>query len=270
MSRSDNRRRNRSSLLDLASQASIWLSPSSCSRSCLDQVESFEVEDDAGSESGDGTCSAIPTSLDVSKSELGDASLLDHDESAASMEQTSVNSLSSGQGGIKEGQPQETEMCLICLTEMSLADLRYPIMCRGHSCDYNFCLICAEEFLKSSKDDYQVASDGSRQVKIHLRCPNCRSDISTQIEETIQRRTEFLHSTEHPCTPARTPLPAVDESRLGPGFDPDNTIGPGVYLNRSGTTRSGKANLFAFIALCSVTDSLLPTHDKLPKRGRDG
>lgn len=231
---------------------------------------SFEVDDEAGD--GDDTCSAFSTSLAVSKSELGDASLLDHDECAPSMEQAPVrgqatNSVSTGQGGIKEGQTTETEMCLICSTEMSLADLRYPMKCPGQSCDYNFCLRCAEEFLKSSRDDYQVASDGSRQVKIHLRCPNCRRDISTQIEEIIHERNEFLFldSTEDPCTPAPTSLSAVDASLLGPEFDPDNKIATGIYLNRSGATRSARTRrlegLLENIDLASIPVALMQARE---------
>ena len=272
MSRSDKRRRNKSSLLDLASdffsgeesQSSSWLSPSSCSRSCLDQVVSFEVDDARRTSSdGSGKSPPIPTSLAAAiKSELDDASYIDRDDSAASMEQTPVRGLQatdSRQDGNNKGQTTETEMCLICSTEMSLADLRYPMKCLGHSCDYNFCLRCAKEFLKSSKDDYQMASDGSRQVKIHLRCPNCRSDISTQIEEIIHRRTECLESNEDPCTLAPTPLSAIDTSLLGPNFDPDNTIAaePGVYLNRSGTTRSG--NWIVRYA-CWIVVTLLDQH----------
>ncbi|EJK73935.1 hypothetical protein THAOC_04419 [Thalassiosira oceanica] len=230
-----------------ASQSSSWLSSSACSRSCLDQVVSLEVDVTrrTSCDGDDVACLAIPTSLTTSKCELGDASLLDHDDSAASIEQTlmrgqAANSVPTWRGGIKERQTTETEMCLVCSTEMSIADPRYPMKCPGRSCDFNFCLRCAEEFLTSSKDDYHMAIDGSRQVEIHLRCPNCRRDISTQKEEITHKRSEFFHLNEDPCTPAPTPLSAVDASLLGSKFDPNNNIATGVYLNRSGATRSAR------------------------------
>eukprot|EP00934_Nitzschia_sp_Nitz4_P005306 Nitzschia sp. Nitz4//scaffold29_size155292//618//1880//NITZ4_002629-RA/size155292-processed-gene-0.0-mRNA-1//1//CDS//3329546361//5296//frame0 len=42
--------------------------------------------------------------------------------------------------------------------------------------------------ISSSKDDYMEASDGSRQVKIWLRCPSCRSDLTYTIRDTLLLR----------------------------------------------------------------------------------
>ena len=84
--------------------------------------------------------------------------------------------------------------CPICLHHMSTtADILHPIQCPNKkSCRYNFCLDCMEALVKSSKEDYQIASDGSRRVKIKLSCPNCRADIAGIIEHAIQIRKEAL------------------------------------------------------------------------------
>mmetsp|Transcript_13830 Transcript_13830/g.29668 ORF Transcript_13830/g.29668 Transcript_13830/m.29668 type:complete len:482 (+) Transcript_13830:156-1601(+) len=79
-----------------------------------------------------------------------------------------------------------TEMCPICLNDMHAVDLLHPVQCPA--CSFNFCVNCLLALLASSKDDYEMASDGSRHVKIHLNCPNCRADISGTIEDTIRVR----------------------------------------------------------------------------------
>lgn len=50
------------------------------------------------------------------------------------------------------------------------------------------CLDCAESYIASSKDPYQKASDGSQQLKVFLRCPSCRSDLSTTLRDTVLLR----------------------------------------------------------------------------------
>lgn len=78
------------------------------------------------------------------------------------------------------------EMCPICLNDMHTVDLLHPVQCPA--CSFNFCVNCLLALLASSKDDYEMASDGNRHVKIHLNCPNCRADISGTIEDTIRVR----------------------------------------------------------------------------------
>ncbi|KAL3800674.1 hypothetical protein HJC23_006136 [Cyclotella cryptica] len=75
--------------------------------------------------------------------------------------------------------------CPICLNPMAKPDLAHPVPC---PCSFNFCVTCLSSLLASSKDDYQMASDGNRHVKVHLNCPNCRHDISRVIEGTIEER----------------------------------------------------------------------------------
>ena len=78
--------------------------------------------------------------------------------------------------------------CPICLNGMSAADKAHPPQCGTAKCHYNFCLDCAESYITSSKDPYQKASDGSHQLKIFLRCPCCRSDLSSSIRDTVLLR----------------------------------------------------------------------------------
>lgn len=78
--------------------------------------------------------------------------------------------------------------CPLCLNGMSAADKAHPPQCGTAKCNFNFCLDCAESYITSSKDPYQKASDGSHQLKIFLRCPCCRSDLSTSIRDTVLLR----------------------------------------------------------------------------------
>ena len=75
--------------------------------------------------------------------------------------------------------------CPICLDTMTTSEsFVYPLPCLR--CDYNFCSSCVENFCKAAEDDYQIASDGSRQVKITVSCPQCRSSYPlTDLEDTV-------------------------------------------------------------------------------------
>ena len=95
-------------------------------------------------------------------------------------------SLASGTKSDADGMVEDTQ-CPICLESMSAADLMYPLQCPSN-CRYNFCVDCMSSLLKSSKDAYEMASDGSMRVKIHLNCPNCRASIKDIIEDIIQCR----------------------------------------------------------------------------------
>lgn len=65
--------------------------------------------------------------------------------------------------------------CPLCLNEMSKADVVHRIDCPTKGCDFNFCATCIWNLLLSSGQDYQIASDGSKQLKVPLVCPMCRS-----------------------------------------------------------------------------------------------
>lgn len=77
--------------------------------------------------------------------------------------------------------------CPICLNNMKAADLSHPLQC-SNACGFNFCRPCIESLIVSSKDDYKESSDGAMHVKIHLQCPNCRSDLSSTIRDTVLLR----------------------------------------------------------------------------------
>ena len=95
-----------------------------------------------------------------------------------------------------DDDPNEDEdgetCCPICLDPMSHADALHPVACSTEECTYNFCLNCLSALLSSSRDDYAIASDGSRHVKVKLACPNCRSDISGTVGDTMARRRTAL------------------------------------------------------------------------------
>ena len=78
------------------------------------------------------------------------------------------------------------EDCPICLESLNPSDELFPLPC--YKCDYNFCKNCVETFERSSKDDFQEASDGSRQVKVYLACPQCRGKYPMDISEVVMLR----------------------------------------------------------------------------------
>ena len=82
----------------------------------------------------------------------------------------------------------EGALCPICLDVMTPIDHEHPLQCPTRHCHYNFCSSCVESLLSSSKDDFEVASDGSKQVKVYLHCPNCRADLSTSIRDVLLLR----------------------------------------------------------------------------------
>ena len=79
--------------------------------------------------------------------------------------------------------------CPICLDPMTPMDHEHPLQCpsRPH-CHYNFCVSCINSLLSSSKDDFEMASDGNSHVKVYLHCPNCRADLSSSIRDVLLLR----------------------------------------------------------------------------------
>ena len=68
----------------------------------------------------------------------------------------------------------DTEDCQVCLNEMSKADSLFPLRCPTATCHFNVCVDCIKNMQKSEADGYTEASDGSNQVKFHVKCPSCR------------------------------------------------------------------------------------------------
>lgn len=85
------------------------------------------------------------------------------------------------------------EDCSICLDAMHPYDNDHPLQCH-HRCGYNFCKNCIASLIASSKDDFMEASDGNLHVKVYLHCPNCRSDLSATIRDTLLLRKVDAHN----------------------------------------------------------------------------
>lgn len=68
---------------------------------------------------------------------------------------------------------QIMESCQICLNDMTASDELFPLHCPTPKCHFNLCLECIINMLLSEADGYQLASDGSNQLKFRVRCPNC-------------------------------------------------------------------------------------------------
>jgi len=66
------------------------------------------------------------------------------------------------------------ESCPLCLNDFQEADLKYPLHCPTPLCSFNYCADCIRNLIKSAGDGYQEASDGSRQLKVQVKCPQCR------------------------------------------------------------------------------------------------
>jgi len=76
---------------------------------------------------------------------------------------------------------------------MSAADVKHPTLCEKN-CGYNFCAGCVELLIESSKSRVEMASDGNMAVKVKLHCPQCRSNLSSTIDDTLLlRRFEEWH-----------------------------------------------------------------------------
>lgn len=88
--------------------------------------------------------------------------------------------------------------CPICLYPMTPIDHEHPLQCPTRHCHYNFCASCIHSLLSSSKDDFEMASDGNNHVKVYLNCPNCRADLASSIRDVLLLRkidtVEFLLS----------------------------------------------------------------------------
>ena len=80
----------------------------------------------------------------------------------------------------------EATDCPLCSEEMTSSETVYSLPCV--TCDFNYCTRCVEEFVRASRDDYQMASDGSRQVKVHISCPQCRDKYPMDISKVLLLR----------------------------------------------------------------------------------
>ncbi|GKY97143.1 hypothetical protein MPSEU_000672700 [Mayamaea pseudoterrestris] len=65
--------------------------------------------------------------------------------------------------------------CIVCGETLSASDLAILLPCVTADCHACMCGCCLQGLHASAKDDYQTASDGSRQLKTKLQCPMCRN-----------------------------------------------------------------------------------------------
>lgn len=75
--------------------------------------------------------------------------------------------------------------CPLCCSPLSIADRLYPLHCPTAACHFQFCADCLQKLRRSASDGYAEASDGSRQVKVALRCPMCRGAYRNVTDEFI-------------------------------------------------------------------------------------
>jgi hypothetical protein len=98
------------------------------------------------------------------------------------------------QGQLKQQQEKQEE-CPICCNSMLLGDVRYPLVCPTKSCFYNYCTNCIINFTIAASDGYQLASDGSYQMKVTVKCPMCRSKY--QILDSTTNNNNNNNNKEH-------------------------------------------------------------------------
>lgn len=85
----------------------------------------------------------------------------------------------------------DDEDCPLCCNPMKCSDIRYPLLCPTITCNYNYCYDCIMKFIQAASEGYQIASDGSNQVKIIVKCPICRCKY--QINNANNHKTEDIH-----------------------------------------------------------------------------
>jgi hypothetical protein len=86
----------------------------------------------------------------------------------------------------------DVEECPLCCSEMTVGDVRYPLYCPTVTCHYNFCLDCIQRFSIAASEGYQIASDGSNQLKVVVRCPMCRSKYQSEIPPANKYSSEII------------------------------------------------------------------------------
>ena len=103
--------------------------------------------------------------------------------------------------------------CPICLEAMDTSEELLTLPCQ--TCDYNFCTNCIESFVRCSKDDYQIASDGSRQVKVSIACPQCRSKYPMALSDVLLlRRAHSLGNSIYDASGDRLPDSDLSATQL--------------------------------------------------------
>lgn len=87
--------------------------------------------------------------------------------------------------------------CQICLTVLSEGDVNYPLVC-PKACGFNMCQKCLTHLVNTSVGKSKtctpattrspVAAPSTSASKLRLQCPQCRSDITHTIQDTLLLR----------------------------------------------------------------------------------
>lgn len=124
---------------------------------------------------------------DVTAGKLNKAGLAELNTDLMRDTSSRMNSVRSSQLPRRRSIAEFLEDCPICLDEMTRADANHVLLCERR-CGFNMCKNCIDSLITSSKDDFQMASDGNMHVKVYINCPNCRSDLSQSLRQTLLLR----------------------------------------------------------------------------------
>ena len=97
-------------------------------------------------------------------------------------------------------------VCPICLDDLHPSEQVYEIPCEGcggrdspdgeeNNNNYNYCSNCIMNFCQAADDDWGVASDGSRQVKVTIKCPKCRTKYPMDLRQIMLLRKAYMLAT---------------------------------------------------------------------------
>lgn len=88
---------------------------------------------------------------------------------------------------ILENEPPPEKSCPICDIILSQPDTEYPLLCATSGCSFNMCHQCSINFLKTSKEGMQKASDGNL-YRISMLCPSCRGEFRVDLSDVLVLR----------------------------------------------------------------------------------
>lgn len=157
--------------------------------------------------------------------------------------------------------------CPLCCEPFTNADKRYPLNCRTETCQFDFCRTCIQKLYDASLQGYSEASDGSKQVKIYLQCPQCRAPYEyrdSTTGECIVRSADVVQSVLDLRRSAATPLP---------NEIPDHELSSSVLAARTlFTQETGFAQLRLALKLLQQYYDSFPTNPvgKLPTEDVNG
>lgn len=123
---------------------------------------------------------------------------------------------------ITQSALEEDELCPLCCEDLELEDHLFPITCPTSGCEFNYCRACIAGLKRASEQPYELASDGSKQVKVRQQCPQCRGRYHSQsIEQAsmvstvlLLREAYRIQEVQDRAQRSDNELSAVDRRRL--------------------------------------------------------